>query len=188
MNYLEKLTNTQNRKPENLAAGLSSMILEIRKESIKQSLSDINTVSHRQDYVCTIDGVMYYDDSRAENVNATWFTFENIVRPVVWIAGGNGQGTDFSELKPMARKSVRALVCIGKDNDNLIRAFGDDITEIVVAQSIGDAVRQAARLAEEDDIVLFSPACHSDRSRENYEIRGNRFIASVKQLENEREQ
>lgn len=187
MNYLERLTNTQNRKPENLAAGISSMILEIRKENIKQSLSDINTVGHRQDYVGTIDGVMYYDDSRAENVNATWFTFENIVRPVVWIAGGNDRNTDFSELKPVARKNVRALVCIGKDNDKLLRTFGDDIAEIVVAQSIGDAVKQASRLAEEDDIVLFSPACRSDRA-ESFETRGKRFIASVKKLENERHQ
>ena len=187
MTYLEKLTNTQNRKPENLAAGISSMILEIRKENIKQSLSDINTVGHRQDYVGTIDGVMYYDDSRAENVNATWFTFENIVKPVVWIAGGNTIGTDFKELRHLAKQKVRALVCVG-DDAPLKKAFQRDIKDIYSATSLEDAVRMASLLAQTDDIVLCSPACKSGTEGETYIDRGNLFTATVKQLENEHRQ
>ena len=87
-----------------MVANISSQILQIRKENIKQSLSDIGTICHRQDYIATVDGVMYYDDSRAENVNATWFTFENIVRPVIWIAGGDECEADMKDLRRMAKK------------------------------------------------------------------------------------
>ena len=170
-----------------MASGISSMILEIRKESIKQSLGDMETMRHRQDYVATVDGVMYYDDSKAESVNATWFTFENIVNPVIWIAGGNDKETDFSDLKPSVRKNVRALICIGPNNHNLRETFKADIKEIQQADTIETAVEMASQMAQEDDIVLFSPACRSDRA-EDFEARGNRFIASVKELENERPQ
>lgn len=183
MTYIEKLTNKPNRKSESLAAGISSMILEIRKESIKQSLRDLENVGHRQEYVGTIDGVMYYDDARAENVNATWFTFENIVRPVVWIAGGDDHDCDFSELKPLVRKNVRALVCVGKNNKNLAKSFDGIVTEIYHSETIEEAVKTASLVAKEDDIVLYSPACHSYRGKENYETRGNRFIASVRDLQ-----
>ena len=187
MNYLEKLTNTR-EKSRSMAAGISSLILEIRKDSIKQSLRDLDNVEHRQEYVGTIDGVMYYDDSRAENVNATWFTFENIVSPVVWIAGGDDRDCDFSELKPLVSKNVRALVCVGKNNKNLTDSFSGILTEIYHSASIEEAVKTASLVAKEDDLVLFSPACHSNRSKENFETRGNRFIASVKELENEHHQ
>lgn len=187
MTYLEKLTNTQNRKPENLATGISSMILEIRKENIKQSLSDINTVGHRQDYVGTIDGVMYYDDSRAENVNATWFTFQNIVKPVVWIAGGDDSMADFKDLKKVVKQKVRAMVCIGEDNAKLKKAFQKDITELFEVESIDEAVNLASLLAQNDDIVLFSPACKS-ATGESYTERGNAFTETVRRLENERHQ
>ena len=104
MNYLEELTNIGLRRSEGMAASISPMILQIRKERIKQSLIDLDTVGHRQDHIATIDGVMYYDDSRAESVNATWFTMENLVSPVVWIAGGDNQG-NFGELKSAASPS-----------------------------------------------------------------------------------
>ena len=93
MTYIEEITNTTLRQPNSMVAGISSKVLQIRKENIKQSLRDLNNIEHRQEYVATVDGVMYYDDSKAENVNATWFTMESLVRPVVWIAGGNGQNT-----------------------------------------------------------------------------------------------
>ena len=188
MTYIEEITNTRQRQPNSMVANIPSMILEIRKESIKQSLSDLNTIGHRQDYVATVDGVMYYDDSRAENVNATWFTFENLIRPVIWIAGGDSKHTDFSDLKPMARKNVRTLICIGKDNSNLKRTFQSDIKEIHEVDSLKDAVVMASLLAKENDIVLFSPACKSDKKSETYLNRGNLFINTVKQLENEHRQ
>ena len=188
MTQIEEITNTRLRQPNSMVASISSKILQIRKESIKQSLSDLNTIDHRQDYVATIDGVMYYDDSRAENVNATWFTFENIIRPVIWIAGGDSKRTDFSDLKPWAKKNVRAMVCIGKDNSNLKKSFQRDVKEIYEADSLKEAVVMASLLAEEDDIVLFSPACKSDNKRETYVERGNIYTDNVKQLENEHRQ
>ena len=184
MTYLEQLTNTRQRS-RSMAAGISSMILEIRKESIKQSLGDMETMKHRQDYVATIDGVMYYDDSKAESVNATWFTFENIVNPVIWIAGGNDKTSDFTDLRPAVRENVRALICIGPNNANLKRTFRDDISEIHQVDSIEKAVEMASQLAKEDDVVLFSPACPAGKNAESNEQRGNRYIESVKQLENE---
>ena len=153
--------------------GISSKVLQIRKEHIKLSLSDLNTVDHRQEYVTTIDGVMYYDDSRAENVNATWFTFQNIVKPVVWIAGGDDKSADFKDLKKVVKQKVRAMVCVGIDNAKLKKAF--------------QAVNLAALLAKDDDIVLFSPACKS-ATGETYTERGNQFTETVRRMEHERHQ
>lgn len=187
MTYLETLSNTR-RKNESMAANINAMILNIRKENIKRSLSDWETVGHRQEYVGTVDGIMYYDDSKAENVNATWFTMENIVRPVVWIAGGNDNNTDYSELVDSVRNNVRAMVSIGKDSTRLKKAFGKAVGEIYEAKSLEEAVNIASLLAKKDDIVLFSPASRSENCRENFEKRGNRFVESVKALENERHQ
>jgi UDP-N-acetylmuramoylalanine--D-glutamate ligase len=169
-----------------MAANINAMILDIRKENIKRSLSDWETVGHRQEYVDTIDGIMYYDDSKAENVNATWFTMESLVRPVVWIAGGNDSNTDYNDLKDTVRQNVRAMVCIGKDNSRLKDAFGKAVGDIYEAKSVEEAVNIASLLAKEEDIVLFSPASHSESRRENFEKRGNRFVESVKALGNER--
>ena len=171
-----------------MAANINAMVLDIRKESIKQSLSDWDTIGHRQEYVTTIDDVMYYDDSKAENVNATWFTMESLVRPVIWIAGGNDSNTDYKDLKDSVNHNVKALVCIGKDNTRLKEAFGETINEIYEAKSIEEAVNVATLLAEKDDIVLFSPASRSPNRRESFEKRGTRFVESVKALEHERHQ
>ena len=183
MTYLEELTNIQPKRPENMAAAITPMILQIRKEHIKQSLCDLETVKHRQDYVGTINGVMYYDDSKAESVNATWFTFGSIVNPVVWITGGDDKKCDFSELQPLVRKSVRAMICVGKNNKNLRNAFQKVAGKIYRAENMEEAVHLASSLAHENDIVLYSPACKSENTKESYIERGNQFIASVKQLE-----
>ena len=186
MTYIEELTNTRQRQPNSMVASISSKILQIRKESIKQSLSDLNTIGHRQDYVGTIDGVMYYDDSRAENANATWFTFENLVSPVIWIAGGNDADADFNDLKPLVRKNVKVLICVGKCK-NLKRTLSKDIKDIYEVNDLETAVITAALLAKGDDIVLFSPACKSANG-ETYIERGNLFSKIVKKLENESHQ
>lgn len=185
MTYIEELTNTKLKRPSSMVAGISSKILQIRKESIKQSLSDLNTLGHRQEYVATVDGVMYYDDSRAENVNATWFTFQNIVKPVIWIAGGNDQSTDFKDLKSIAKKKVKVLICIGKQSANLKKTFQKDIKDFYEVENLEEAVDTAALLAKEDDIVLFSPACISDKKGETYIERGNLFTKTIKNLQNE---
>lgn len=167
--------------------GISSKVLQIRKESIKLSLSDLNTVDHRQEYIATIDGVMYYDDSRAENVNATWFTFQNIVKPVVWITGGDDSMADFKDLKKVVKQKVRAMVCIGEGNAKLKKAFHKDITDLFEVVSIDEAVNLASLLAQDNDIVLFSPACKSAIG-ETYTERGNQFTETVRRMEHERHQ
>ena len=161
------------------------MILQLRKENIKQSMSDLNAIGHRQEYVATINGVMYYDDSRAENVNATWFTFENIVTPVIWIAGGDNSMIDFKELKRITKNKVKMLIWFGKDNHRMKKTFAKEVSEFYEADNIEDAVKMASLLSKEDDIVLFSPACHSTEIGETFVERGNLFKKTVKQIENE---
>ena len=180
MTYLEELTNTVQKHPEGMAEGISSKILQIRKERIKQSLIDLDTVGHRQEHVATINDVMYYDDARAESVNATWFTMENIVSPVVWIVGGDGKD-DLSELQSAARQHVRAMICLDDKQEDLNGTFNKAVTDIYHVNNIEEAVNLASLVAEVNDVVLFSPA---SRASENFEMRGNRFINAVKQLEN----
>ena len=187
MTYYEEIINTRLKHPTTMVDGISSKVLQIRKEHIKLSLSDLNTVDHRQEYVTTIDGVMYYDDSRAENVNATWFTFQNIVKPVVWIAGGDDKSADFKDLKKVVKQKVRAMVCVGIDNAKLKKAFHKDITDIFEVESVDEAVNLAALLAKDDDIVLFSPACKSTTG-ETYTERGDQFTETVRRMEHERHQ
>ncbi len=183
MTYIEELTNTRLRQPRTMVASISSQILQIRKENIKQSLSDSGTIGHRQDYVATVDGVMYYDDARAESVNATWFTFENIVRPVIWIAGGDDSEANLKELRRMARNKVKALVCIGTNKAKMKKTFQREVKDIFEADSLEEAVRMASLLAKDDDIVLFSPAAKADGI--SFAERGELFTDTVKLLENE---
>ena len=118
----EKAENLRKPRPENMASSITSKILEIRKESIKKCMGDLQTMSHRQQYVDTVKGVMYYDDSQAENVNATWFTFENIVNPVIWIVGGSCHN-NYSELIETAKKSVKAIISLGQEKENIEMTF-----------------------------------------------------------------
>lgn len=185
MTYFEEISNSRQRQSNSMAAGISSMILQIRKENIKQSLSGLDTIEHRQEYIATVDGVMYYDDSRAENVNATWFTFQNIVKPVIWVAGGNIEGCDFKELKRMAKKKVKAMICINSAQGDLKKTFQKDVKEIYEANSVEEAVATASLIAQDGDIVLFSPACKSDNKKETYIERGNLFKETVRRLEDE---
>ena len=175
------------KRPTTMVDGISSKVLQIRKENIKLSLSDLNTVDHRQEYITTIDGVMYYDDSRAENVNATWFTFQNIVKPVVWITGGDDSMAEFKELKKVVKQKVRAMVCVGEGNAKLKKTFHKDIADIFEVESVDEAVNLASLLAQDDDIVLFSSACKS-ATGESYTERGNLFPETVRRMEHERHQ
>ena len=175
------------KRPTTMVDGISSKVLQIRKENIKLSLSDLNTVDHRQEYITTIDGVMYYDESRAENVNATWFTFQNIVKPVVWITGGDDSMAEFKELKKVVKQKVRAMVCVGEGNAKLKKTFHKDIADIFEVESVDEAVNLASLLAQDDDIVLFSPACKS-ATGESYTERGNLFTETVRRMEHERHQ
>lgn len=180
MRYLfEKTENLTKRRPENMASSISSKILEIRKDSIKNCMGDLNSLSHRQHYIDTIDGVMYYDDSQAESVNATWFTFENIVNPVVWIVGGSCHN-NYSELIETAKKNVKTIISLGDEKENIEMTFRGVVSEIYEASSIPEAVNMASIVASENDIVLFSPACKDKEM--DYLERGQAFVNEVKQL------
>ena len=180
MRYLfEKAEKLTKKRPVNMASGISSKILEIRKESIKNCLGDLQSLSHRQQYIESVEGVMYYDDSMAESVNATWFTFENIVNPVVWIVGGSCHN-NYSELIETAKKRVRAIVSLGTEQENIEMTFKGNVNEIYAAASIEEAVNIASIVAQENDIVLFSPACKDLEM--GYAERGDAFANEVKKL------
>ena len=180
MRYLfESPEKLKKHKPENMASSIASKVLEIRKESIKNCLDDLNTLTHRQHYINTIGGVMYYDDSRAENVNATWFTFENIVNPVVWIVGGSSHN-NYSDLIEAAKKKVKAIISLGVEQENIEMTFKSAVHEIHQASSIAEAVSIASLIAEKNDLVLFSPACKD--SERDFAERGNDFINEVRKL------
>ena len=180
MRYLfEKTENLTKRRPENMASSITSKILEIRKESIKNCMGDLNTLTHRQHFIKSIDGVMYYDDAQAESINATWFTFENIVNPVVWIVGGSCHN-NYSELIDTANKKVKAIIALGNEKENIELTFNGAVNEIHAADSLAEAVHMASAIAEKNDIVLFSPAC-KDREMD-YADRGKMFVEEVKNL------
>ena len=180
MRYLfEKAENLKQKRPVNMASGISSKILEIRKESIKGSMSDLQSQTHRQQYIDTVDGVMYYDDSRAESINATWFTFENIVNPVVWIVGGSCHN-NYSELIETAKKRVRAIISLGDEKENIEMTFKGNVNEIYEASSIEEAVNIASIVAQENDLVLFSPACKDKKM--SFSERGEVFENEVRKL------
>lgn len=180
MRYLfEKAENLTKRRPENMASSITAKILEIRKESIKNCMGDLNTLTHRQHFITSIDGVMYYDDAQAENINATWFTFENIVNPVVWIVGGSCHN-NYSELIETAKKKVKTIIALGNEKENIALTFSGVVNEIHEAESLSEAVRMASAIAEKNDIVLFSPACKDHEM--DYAERGNSFVKEVKSL------
>lgn len=165
-----------------MAAAIATRILDIRKELIKESLSDFQNIEHRLEYVARIHGVDYINDSKATNVNSTWYALESMSHPVVWIAGGIDKGNDYSELRPLVSEKVKALICLGKDNSRLIEAFGDIVGSIHEAGDMADAIKLATYLGKQNDVVLLSPACASFDLFENFEDRGNKFKEAVKRL------
>ena len=180
MRYLfESPKKPVTRKPESMASSIAAKVLEIRKESIKNCMGDFTTMGHRQHYIDTIDGVLYYDDAQAESVNATWFTFENIVNPVVWIVGGNGHN-NYSELIETAKHKVKAIISLGTEKENIEMTFRGVVNEIYEASDITEAVKVASIIAEENDMVLFSPACKDQEM--GFDERGNTFVNEVKSL------
>ncbi|MEN6502019.1 MAG: UDP-N-acetylmuramoyl-L-alanine--D-glutamate ligase [Tenuifilaceae bacterium] len=165
-----------------MAAGIAGHVLNIRKDVIRQSLSDFQGVEHRLEPVLTIKGVRYINDSKATNVNSAWYALESMDTPVVWIAGGVDKGNDYSELMELVKLKVKAIVCLGVDNVKLHKAFGNVVPVMVDVLSAEDAVRSAYELANPGDTVLLSPACASFDLFENYEDRGRKFKDAVRML------
>ena len=170
--------NAQN----SLAAGIASRILEIRKESVRESLTDFVNVEHRLEFVAKVHGIEFINDSKATNINSTWFALESMDKPCIWIVGGVDKGNDYSELLALVTDKVKAIICLGKNNKKIIDAFSNKVETIVEASTALEAVAYGYRLAKKDETVLLSPACASFDLFENYEERGNEFKKAVRSL------
>jgi UDP-N-acetylmuramoylalanine--D-glutamate ligase len=165
-----------------MAAGIASMVFEIRNEQLRESLSDFKGVEHRLEKFLKVHGIDFINDSKATNVNSTWYALESIPKSIVWIAGGIDKGNDYSMLMPLVREKVKAIVCLGKDNSKLHAAFGGIIKNMVDVSGMEEAVKAAYYLSRNGDTVLLSPACASFDLFENYEDRGNQFKQQVRNL------
>jgi UDP-N-acetylmuramoylalanine--D-glutamate ligase len=165
-----------------MAATSVAKLMQIRKSTIRESLSNFQGVEHRLEKVLKIQNVQYINDSKATNVNATFFALDSMNTPTVWIVGGVDKGNDYNELMSLVREKVKAIICLGVDNKKIIDAFGNVVDMMVEVDNMNDAVRMAQRLTEKGDTVLLSPACASFDLFENYEDRGNQFKQAVKNL------
>jgi UDP-N-acetylmuramoylalanine--D-glutamate ligase len=165
-----------------MAAAIAGKILNIRKEVIRESLADFKGVEHRLEPVITVCGINFINDSKATNVNSTWYAIECMEDNIIWIVGGVDKGNDYSELFPVVKKKVKAIVCLGKDNRKIIEAFKDKVETIVETTSMEEAVRSSYYLAKKGETVLLSPACASFDLFKNYEDRGRQFKQAVRNL------
>ncbi|MCL6275087.1 UDP-N-acetylmuramoyl-L-alanine--D-glutamate ligase [Muricauda sp. 2012CJ35-5] len=172
----------QHNVKNTMAASLAALLVNVRKETIRQSIQSFQGVPHRLEKVLKINHVEYVNDSKATNVNATYYALDGIKKPLVWIVGGVDKGNDYSELMPLVREKVKAIICLGMDNSKLKEAFGNVIDLMVETYSMEEAVKVAYKISERGDAVLLSPACASFDLFENYEDRGNQFKSAVKNL------
>ncbi|MDC6384283.1 UDP-N-acetylmuramoyl-L-alanine--D-glutamate ligase [Flagellimonas taeanensis] len=172
----------QHNVKNTMAASMAALLVKVRKETIRQSIQSFQGVPHRLEKVLKINHVEYINDSKATNVNATFYALDGIKKPIVWIAGGVDKGNDYAELMPLVREKVKAIICLGVDNTKLKESFGNVIDLMVETYSMEEAVKVAYKVAERGDAVLLSPACASFDLFKNYEDRGDQFKAAIKNL------
>lgn len=165
-----------------MAACVAATTMDIRKEKIREAVMDFQGLEHRMEYVATVRGVEFINDSKATNVNSTWYALENISRPVVLILGGVDKGNDYSLIMDLVKEKVKAIICLGTDNTKIHEAFGNEVNTIVNTSSAGEAVQAAFHFATKGDVVLLSPACASFDLFKNYEDRGTQFKQAVRDL------
>mgnify|MGYP000105381597 CR=1 FL=1 len=165
-----------------MASGIIAKVLEIKNDTIRESLGDFKNIEHRLEHVAKIQGIEFINDSKATNVNSVWFAMETMHAPVIWIAGGVDKGNDYTMLKALVKEKVKAIVCLGKDSRKIHDAFSDDVEVIVNTFSMAEATEIAYHLGKKGDVVLLSPACASFDLFKNYEDRGQQFKEAVKEL------
>ena len=165
-----------------MAATSVAKLMQIRKQTIRESLSNFQGAEHRLEKVLKIQNVQYINDSKATNTNATFYALDSMSTPTVWIVGGVDKGNDYSELMQLVREKVKAIICLGMDNKKIIDAFGNVVDVMIEVHSMQDAVKMSQRLAEKGDAVLLSPACASFDLFESYEDRGKQFKNAVQNL------
>ena len=181
--YIHELALQGNHNLYNsLASGIAARILDIRKDIIKESLINFQGVEHRLEYIANVHGIEFINDSKATNINSTWFALETMSKPVIWIVGGKDKGNDYMFLKEIVQKKVKAIVCMGVDNRKIHKFFSETVTTIIDTQSAEEAVREAYHLGKPGDVVLLSPSCASFDLFENYEERGRKFKEAVREL------
>lgn len=165
-----------------MASGIAAKILDLRNETVRESMGDFKNVSHRLEFVAKISGITFINDSKATNVNSTWYALESMNTDVVLILGGVDKGNDYSMLKNLVKEKVSSIVCLGLDNKAIHEAFEDDVDMIINTKSAAEAVEVAYHLAKKGSTVLLSPACASFDLFKNYEDRGDQFKAAVREL------
>ncbi|MBC8767100.1 UDP-N-acetylmuramoyl-L-alanine--D-glutamate ligase [Arenibacter sp. BSSL-BM3] len=165
-----------------MAATTAAKLISIRKETIRRSIENFQGAEHRLEKVLKIHHVQYVNDSKATNVNATYYALDSMKTPTVWIVGGVDKGNDYKELMPLVREKVKAIICLGMDNSKIKDAFGNVVDLVVETFAMDEAVKVAYKIAERGDTVLLSPACASFDLFKNYEDRGNQFKAAIKKL------
>lgn len=165
-----------------MAAGLSASVLDVKKDSIRRSLSDFEAVEHRLEYAGTVDGARYINDSKATNVNSTWYALESMNTPTVLILGGKDKGNDYSEILPLVQQKVKAIVCMGADNSKLLAYFTDKVAAIRDTHTLQEAMEACREIASPGDTVLLSPCCASFDLFKSYEDRGRQFKEAVNKM------
>lgn len=165
-----------------MAAAIAARVQEIGKEEIREALSDFQNIEHRMEFVLKIKGMDFINDSKATNINAAWYALDCYDGPLIWIVGGVDKGNDYEALKELVQQKVKAIICLGKDNDKIRSAFQGLVPEWMETQSMDEAVRAAYYLGKSGDTVLLSPACASFDLFENYEDRGRQFKSAVRNL------
>lgn len=165
-----------------MAASIASRIVDVRKDIVRESMTDFVNAEHRLEFVATINGIEFINDSKATNVNSAWYALETMEKPVVWIAGGTDKGNDYTQLLDLVKAKVKAIVCLGEDNSKIIEAFSGIVDTIVEAKSAQEAVAHSYQIGKKGDVVLLSPACASFDLFENYEDRGMQFKGAVRGL------
>lgn len=165
-----------------MAAGIAGATLGIRKEKIREAVSDFHSLEHRMEHVATVRGIEFINDSKATNVNSTWYALESMNKPTILVLGGVDKGNDYSLIEDLVKEKVKAIVCLGVDNKKIHDAFRSMVNVIIDTDNALDCVKQAFRIAEKGDVVLLSPACASFDLFKNYEDRGKQFKDAVKEL------
>ena len=165
-----------------MAASIAARVFEVKDLIIRKSLMDFQNIEHRLEYVLTVHGIDFINDSKATNVNSSWYALESMRKNIIWIVGGVDKGNDYSELQDMVKEKVKAIICLGKNNNNIIEFFKGNVDTIVQASSMIEAVNQSYTLANKGEVVLLSPACASFDLFDNYEDRGIQFKKAIRTL------
>ena len=165
-----------------MAAGIAASTIGIRKEKIRDAVKNFHSLEHRMEFIAMVRGVEFINDSKATNVNSTWYALESMQKPTILILGGVDKGNDYALVADLVKDKVKAIVCLGVDNTKISNAFNNVVDIMVETSSMKEAVQIAKRLAEKGDSVLLSPACASFDLFENYEDRGNQFKQAIYNL------